>query len=71
MVDARDGLRREIEAKGLKLNFVGEKAGLTAQQMTDIIKKRRKMDANEMFTLCKVIGVTPMDLIEANTSETY
>lgn len=63
MVDVREGLAREISSRGLKLNFVAERAGLTAQQLTDITKKRRKLDANEMFALCEVIGVTPEDLV--------
>ena len=62
MRDARDGIAEEIERKGLKQGVVAHKAGLTAQQMSDIINKRRRMDANEMFRLCLVLDITPNDL---------
>lgn len=44
---------------------VAKKAGLTEQQLCDIVKKRRKLDANEMFRICSVINVEPNDLFAA------
>lgn len=62
MIDARDGVAREITARGLKQAFIAKKAGLTEQQLSDIINKRRRMDANEMFSICLALDVTPNDL---------
>lgn len=62
MRDARDGVAAEIKRRGYKQAAIAEKAGLTEQQLCDILKKRRKLDANEMFRICKVIGVEPNEL---------
>lgn len=62
MIDARDGVAREITTRGLKQSFIAKKAGLTEQQLSDIINKRRRLDANEMFNICLALDVTPNDL---------
>lgn len=62
MFDARDALAKAVENGGYKQSVVAERAGLTSQQFTDIIKKRRRLDANEMFRLCEVLKITPNDL---------
>ena len=36
-----DNIRRLIRTKGLKQTFVAEQAGLTDQQLTDILNNRR------------------------------
>ena len=59
MRDVRDGLRLAIEQSGLKNNFIAEKSGLSCQQLCDILNKRRKMEANEMFAICRTLGTTP------------
>lgn len=58
-MDARDGVRWLIQQSGMKQRAVAEKAGLTEQQMCDILNRRRKLDANELFAICKAVGVTP------------
>ncbi|MCD7903354.1 MAG: helix-turn-helix transcriptional regulator [Oscillospiraceae bacterium] len=62
MRDARDGIAAAIKEGGYKQQFIAAKAGLKDMQLTDIIHKRRKMDANEMFRLCTALGITPNDL---------
>lgn len=59
MRDVRDGIADEIQKRGFKQSAIAEKAGLTEQQLSDIICKRRKLDANEMFSLCKAMGIMP------------
>lgn len=59
MLDARDGIRRAIRDSGMKQVVVAERAGLTEQQLCDIVKKRRRMDANELFKLCTVLNIPP------------
>lgn len=62
MIDARDGLATLISESGYYQKYIAHQVGLTEQQLTDILKKRRKLDANEMFAFCQVLGVTPNDL---------
>ncbi len=66
-VDVRDGIRPAIEASGKKRIFIAGQAGMTRQQLCDIESKRRKLEANEMFALCRAIGTTPDALYEAAT----
>lgn len=51
MRDARDGLVVEIRDRGYKHSAIAIKSGLTEQQLSDILNKRRKLDANEMFRI--------------------
>ena len=62
MRDARDGIAEAIKEGGYKQQFIAAKAGLKEMQLSDIVHKRRKMDANEMFRLCVALGITPNDL---------
>lgn len=68
MLDARDGIRRAIQNSGLKQIIVAQRAGLSEQQLCDIVNKRRKLDANEMFAICEVVGTTPNDLFKSTTN---
>lgn len=67
-IDARDGVRREIQRSGLKQLVVAERAGLTEQQLCDIVKKRRKLDANELLSICTVLGIMPNDVFKSTQS---
>lgn len=62
MFDVRDGIAAEIRTRGYKQVAIAEKAGLTEQQLSDIINKRRKLEANEMFFLCQAMNIMPNDL---------
>lgn len=64
-MDVRDALAKEIKDKCFKQSALACKVGLTEQQLSDIVNKRRKMDANEMFKLCRAMGITPNDLFFA------
>ena len=66
MRDARDGIAAEIRARGFKQSALANKVGLTEQQLSDIVNKRRKMDANEMFLLCRAMGILPNILFESS-----
>lgn len=63
MFDIRDCLRPAIKNAGMKHLAVAEKAGLTGQQLTDIIAKRRRLEANELINICQAIRTTPNDLL--------
>ena len=69
--DARDGVRIAIQKSGFKKKFIAENSGLTEQQLCDIIKKRRKLEANEMLAVCTVIGITPNELFGINVTKSY
>ena len=64
MIDVRDGLKIVINKSGMKQIAIAERANMKDQQLCDIVNKRRKLDANELFTLCKILGVSPIDAYE-------
>lgn len=63
MIDVRDCLKPAIEDTGFKQVAVAEKANLSVQQLSDIVNKRRRLDANEMISICNAIGITPDKLL--------
>lgn len=65
MRDARDGIADIIKIRGFKQGAIAGMAGLTEQQLSDIVNKRRKMDANEMFSLCQAMNIMPDILFKA------
>ncbi|GFI32949.1 XRE family transcriptional regulator [Clostridiaceae bacterium] len=58
-----DNIRRLIRTKGLKQTFVAEQAGLTDQQLTDILSNRRLLRVEHLEPLARVLGVTIEALI--------
>lgn len=58
-----DNIRRLIRTKGLKQTFVAEQAGLTDQQLTDILSNRRLLRVEHLEPLARVLGVTIETLI--------
>lgn len=70
MIDIRDCLKPAIEDAGFKQMAVAEKVGLNYQQLSDVINKRRKLDANELISICNALGITPDKLLTYGISET-
>lgn len=63
MCDVRENLKEIIADGGYKQNIIAQKAQLTAAKLSAILNKSRKLDANEMFVLCEVLGITPEQLL--------
>lgn len=70
MLDARDGIKWAIRKSGLKQMAVAERVNLSSRQLSDIISKRKKLDANLLFEICEVTGTTPNEIFQVNHSET-
>lgn len=58
-----DNLRRLIKEKGLKQTFVAEQAGMTDQQLTDILNNRKLLRIEHLAPLAQVLGVNVEELI--------
>lgn len=65
MKDVRDILALELKRRGFSQSAIATMAGLTKQQLSDIVNKRRKLDANEMFNLCLAMNIEPNILFAA------
>ena len=70
MRDARDGIADIIKTRGFKQGAIAVMAGLTEQQLSDIVNKRRKLDANEMFSICQAMNIMPDTLFKTIQSST-
>lgn len=58
-----DNIRRLIRSKGLKQTFVATQAGMTDQQLTDILNNRRLLRVEHLEPLARALGVTVETLI--------
>ena len=58
-----NNIRYLIRTKGLKQTFVAEQAGMTDQQLTDILNNRRLLRVEHLEPLARVLGVSVEKLI--------
>ena len=56
-------IRSLIKKRGLKQTFVAEQAGMTDQQLTDILRGRKLLRVEHLTPLAQVLGVSVEDLI--------
>ena len=61
-MDIRDNLREFIKDKGYSQTKLAAKSNLSGVQLSQILLKKRKLDANELFDLCHAIEITPSEL---------
>lgn len=57
-----EAISKIISAKGMKQYAVAQRAGMSAQMLTDIINGRRLIKAHDIIMLSKALEVTPNDL---------
>lgn len=62
---AAGNITRIIKEKGLKQNFVAEKAGCTAQELNDMLNGRKIIKACDILKLSAAMGVTANDIYAA------
>lgn len=62
MGDIRDNLRTAIRDKGYIQAAIARKSNMSASQLSLVLNKERRLDANELFDLCKAIEMTPSEL---------
>lgn len=58
-----NNIRRIIQEKGIKQTFVAKKAGMTDQQLTDILNNRRLLRVEHLSPLAQALGVSVEKLI--------
>lgn len=59
MADIRDQISRIIQDKAYKQSIIAQRAGMSSDQLCAILKKRRKLEANELFRVCDALGMSP------------
>lgn len=58
METIRNFFCEKIKSLGLKQAYVAEKAGITNDTLSRMLNGSRKIQADEFFTLCKVLDVS-------------
>lgn len=58
-----DKIKEIINEKGLKQRYVAENAGMTEQQLSDILNGRKLLRAEHIMPLCNALGVKPEDVL--------
>ena len=54
-----------LEEQGIKQSWLAQKTGLTDNMISGILNGKRKMTADEFVRICKAIGKSPNDFMEA------
>lgn len=57
-----NNIRRILYEKGMKQCVVAERAGLSNQQLSDMLAERKIIKACDVLALAKVLECTPNDL---------
>jgi antitoxin component HigA of HigAB toxin-antitoxin module len=52
------GIKKYMDATGLKQKAVAEKVGLTEAQLSLILQQKRKLEASEYANICWAMGVS-------------
>lgn len=60
--DIRDNLMDLIKDRCCVQASIARKANMTPDKLSLILNKKRKLEANELFNLCEVLDVTPVEL---------
>lgn len=63
-MDVRDGLKKALDDSGMKKCYVAKRANIDPAKLSDIVNKRRRLDANVLFDLCEALGKRPGEIYE-------
>lgn len=63
MIDLRECIKPAINASGYKCMYVAQQVGMTDQQLSDVMNKRRGLEVNEMMKICEVLDISPNELM--------
>lgn len=58
-----DRLKRIIDEQGRKYIWVAHEVGILPSTLTDILKNKRKIDADLLLQFCKILGCSASDII--------
>ena len=57
-----ENIRKIIAEKGFKQGFIAKRAGMTDQQLTDIVNGRRIIKVSDVTSLASALGVGILDI---------
>ena len=60
--DVIQNIRTIIKEKGVKQNFVANKAGFTPQEFNNILCSRQLLKTESIVNVCNALDITPNEL---------
>lgn len=63
-MDIRVNLKTIIRDRGYIQAAIAKKANMAPCKLSQVINLERRLDANELFALCDVMDITPVELAE-------
>ena len=60
--DIVQNIRKIIKERGLKQNFVANRAGFTPQEFNNILCSRQLLKTESIVNLCNALDITPNEL---------
>ena len=64
-----DRIRAAIRDSGLKQRYIADRTGLKEQFLSAILNGSRRVTADEFFSLCQVLNMTPEELYNYQSNE--
>lgn len=61
-----ENIERIINTRGLKKCIVAERAGMSAQTLSDIFANRRQLKIHDLVALAAALGCTPSELMRTD-----
>lgn len=61
-IDIRNNLRAVISDKGYIQAVIANKAKISPSKLSQILNKSRRLEANELFSICDAIEMSPNNL---------
>ena len=61
-------VRNAINEKGMTIKAVAEKAGMSSQNLSASLCGRRRLLATEFISLCRVLDISPDDVVNSKAS---
>lgn len=57
-----ESINAAVKDSGIKQKYIAERVGITESMFSAMLAGRRKVDVDEFFKLCQVLGKTPEQL---------
>lgn len=63
-MDIRDCLKLAVANSGMKQIAIAERANIAPDKLSNILNKRRKLEASEMIEICSILGISVAELLQ-------
>lgn len=69
MAHAAETIKRIVDDRGISYTSIASKSGITIDAISRTFRGQRKLSADEMLKICKVVGIDLHDLFAPDTGQ--